>query len=71
MSKAMLGIALIALNRRANARIAHDEVADFLQLVQAPAALPSFPLSTIIGMKKAKSRVYYHSQPKDQEPVAK
>ena len=70
MSKAMLGIALIALNRRANARIAHDEVADFLQLVQAPAALPSFPLSRIIGMKKAKSWVDYHSQSKDQEPVA-
>jgi hypothetical protein len=48
MSKAMLGIALIELNRRA---IAHDEVADFLQLVQAPAARPFFPFRWITGMK--------------------
>ena len=48
MSKAMLGIALIELNRRA---IAHDEVADFLQLLQAPAARPSFPFRWITGMK--------------------
>jgi len=41
MSKAMLGIALIELNRRA---IAHDEVADFLRLLQAPAARPLFSI---------------------------
>lgn len=39
MSKAMLGIALIALNRGANAEIAHDEVAGFLQLLLTPAAV--------------------------------
>jgi hypothetical protein len=48
MSKAMLGIALIALNRRATAQIAHDEVADFLQLLLAPAACPSLPFRRII-----------------------
>ena len=39
MSKAMLGIALIALNRGANAEIVHDEVAGFLQLLLTPAAV--------------------------------